>query len=121
MSATNPYSASHQNIENSSSGGKASVCRARAIFYVHLLGVVLCAVASLIDTGFLHAPIAPQLLPYASLALVPLALSGIACPLAMAAVARRLEHRSITFRVGIVALDFGLSVFQCWALLPTVQ
>jgi hypothetical protein len=89
--------------------------------YVHLLGVILCAAASLADVGFLRVPETLQLPYYLSIAQGPAALTVVACPFAMATVARRLENRSTTFRVAIVALDVGLSLVQVWSLLPTVQ
>lgn len=91
----------------------------RAILYLHVSAILLCAVLSLTDTRKLTLPDPVQQLLFQFA--MPIVLTCLIFPIAMGIAAMGLKQRSLAIRIGIILCDILLSVFQLWVLLPAVQ
>lgn len=93
----------------------------RAILYIHIAAILLLAVFSLSDNGLLKLSAHLKSVFHERLVQLMLLIPWFACPILMVVAAARLNTRSGRFRIAIVTLDVGLSMFQTWIMLPLVQ
>ncbi len=121
MSMPSPYAPPEKDTATRRPESISDLREVRAILYIHIAAILLLAVFSWSDNGLLNLPELLNRVFHERSVQLMLLIPWFACPILMVVATARIGTRSGRFRLAIVTLDVGLSIFQTWVMLPLVQ